>query len=88
MAGHRVTTDITNREKIFINANGDQITKLRHGEIIPKDSKDKVEQSGGSPSPEEGVGEEGKEQTPPDVSVEQRMDNLEGKLDKILEKLS
>ena len=64
MGEHKVTTDITDREKIFINPNnGERLTKLKGGEAIPnssplhsgKTNDNKEGQSGGSseqPNPE------------------------------------
>ena len=91
MEKHKVTTDITDREKIFINPNnGERLTKLKGGEKAP-DIENKERPSGGSTKQQN---QEGKEGTPPtedtkpeSLSVEKRMDKIEEMFGRVLEKL-
>ncbi|MCH7589442.1 hypothetical protein IIB34_00210 [PVC group bacterium] len=91
MEKHKVTTDITDREKIFINPNnGERITKLKGGEKAP-DIEHKEGQSGGSSEQPNQEGEKGtpfiEDTKPESLSVEKRMDKIEEMFGRVLEKL-
>ena len=92
---HKVTTDITDREKIFINPNnGERLTKLKGGETIPNssphqtgvtgetDKQVKEGQSGGSSEQQNPEGEKG---TPPTQDTESESLSVEKRMDKIEE---
>ena len=89
---HKVTEDITDREKIFINPNnGERITKLKGWETIPnssphqtgvtKGSFNQESPSGGSTEQQNQEGEKGtppiEDKKPESLSVEDRLNDIE-----------